>query len=165
MIIFRHYIPSDTNSLSQLIHALYSEDPGGKQISKEKITRTLSILNPPSDKGEIFVFEDSSSGNLVGYAILIYYWSNEYGAFVTFFDELYISPSFRRNKIGVRFLKYIQDYKPEIPAFFVTTTPHNDIAQQFYHHNGYISSQYHHFYKERKEESKKIEKKPLKPPR
>ncbi len=99
------------------------------------------------------MFEESSTGKLVGYAILIYYWSNEYGGFVLFFDELYISPSFRRHQIGTRFLNYIQEYRPEIPAFFITTTPQNEAAQQFYHRCGYNSSENHHFYKEVKKES------------
>jgi len=60
-----------------MISALYSEDRGGKPITDEKILQTVTELGRNPCKGEIVIFEKDNM--TIGYSILIFYWSNEYG--------------------------------------------------------------------------------------
>lgn len=98
--------PSDYDTVTQLIQALYLEDPEGKPISREKIDLTCETLDSHPDLGTIIVFEYNNA--IVGYAILINFWSNEFGGNILNIDELYIESDFRSQGIGTEFIKHLQ---------------------------------------------------------
>jgi hypothetical protein len=70
----------------EMIHALYQDDPAGKPMTDEKIDRTFQRLQQYPGEGCVLVFE--WQGQLIGYALLINFWSNEYGGNVLGIDEL-----------------------------------------------------------------------------
>jgi GNAT superfamily N-acetyltransferase len=120
----------------ELIKALYQEDPEGKPMTDEKISRTFQQLHHHPDYGRVLVFE--REGQLVGYALLINFWSNEYGGIVLSIDELYILPDFRGRGIGTDFIRYLQDNRiNNCVALELEVLPYNAKALKLYQKLGF----------------------------
>ncbi|MBL7792690.1 MAG: GNAT family N-acetyltransferase [Saprospiraceae bacterium] len=107
---FRPFSREDGPAVAQLIHQLYVEDPGGRIPSGLQIQRTFEELTQHPEKGMILVFEHEN--DVIGYTILINYWSNEYGGNILHVDELFILPEFRGKGIASDFIKYLYFASP-----------------------------------------------------
>lgn len=130
-ILFSPYKPRRRQNLEGYILRLYEEDPGGKNMNGEKIARTIDTLQNNPALGKIIIIE--ADGRMVGYALLIHYWSNEYGGFIVFIDELYISPGYRSRGIGARFIREVMSGKwAEAKACVMETLPGNKKALDLY---------------------------------
>jgi len=90
-----------------MIITLYDEDPGYAEINDSKIKNTINELTKHKEKGEIIIFQ--SGQEIIGYSILLNYWSNECGGNILVIDEIYILPDYRRKGCGRMFLKHIID--------------------------------------------------------
>ena len=77
IIEFGVYLKNDFDEFKKMVIALYKEDAYGEKITIHNIKKTISELSANSNKGDIYIFK--STTKIVGYAIIIYYWSNEYG--------------------------------------------------------------------------------------
>ncbi len=112
---------------SEVIHmmlALYEDSIQQQQMSFEKIQKTLSIIPNHPQLGKILLFKQNKK--LLGYALLINYWSNEYGGNILYIDELYLKPDYRRLGIGSFFFSYIEKHVDNnTVAFCLETTPQN----------------------------------------
>lgn len=135
---------SDRPAVAYMIKGLYSEDPNGKKMTDEKVLRTFEELTAHPEKGTIWVMEKDSK--IVGYAITINYWSNEYGGNILFLDELYVIPSERRSGIGSEFIRYIKEKTPnDAVAILLEVLPANESARRFYEKVGFRTSRYAHY--------------------
>ena len=120
----------------EMIKALYQDDPEGKPMTDEKISRTLRQLHHHPDYGSVQVFE--WEGQLVGYALLINFWSNEYGGNVLSIDELYIRPDFRGVGIGTHFIQYLKNNRfNNCVALELEVLPYNTKALKLYQKLGF----------------------------
>lgn len=108
-IKYRKFKTSDSEAVAELIQNLYREDPGGKPMLPQKIQKTFDSLTQHPDRGTIMVLENE--GEVIGYAILINFWSNEFGGNIVDIDELYIKKEFRSQGIGTNFIKYLAENK------------------------------------------------------
>ncbi|WP_319562692.1 GNAT family N-acetyltransferase [Marispirochaeta sp.] len=106
-ITYRIFTDSDTTVITEYIHKLYHEDPGERPIWPENIHKTIESLTKHPDRGSIIVFDNA--GAVIGYAILINYWSNEFGGNIINIDELYIKDEYRSQGIGTRFIEYLKN--------------------------------------------------------
>jgi len=123
---------------------LYREDPEGKPIFDVKINRTFNELTKHPDKGNIMIIEADSK--IIGYGILINFWSNEYGGNILDIDELYIKSNYRGKGIGSKFIQYLIDNKfNNSVAVRLETMPSNNKARQLYERIGLKLSQSNHF--------------------
>ena len=104
--IYREMKKVDQETLTHLILNLYKEDQGEISITEEKIQRTFRALLEHPEKGAIIVIEHDDK--VIGYAILINYWSNEFGGNIITIDELYVAELFREQGIGTNFLQYLK---------------------------------------------------------
>lgn len=133
---YRNYKSEDYSELIDMIFALYQEDPEGEIISQEKVDKTINELSSYPEKGKILVFEENTQ--IVGYAILIFYWSNEYGGDILNIDELFVSPSSRNQRIATRFFEHIFDvYRNKVSAFSLEVTPMNRQVLDYYKRWGF----------------------------
>jgi ribosomal protein S18 acetylase RimI-like enzyme len=126
---------SDTG-LPDLIKELYNEDQGCELMSDEKIRRTFTYLNDHPDMGSFLLF--FSGDELAGYALLINFWSNEYGGIVVHVDELYVKEKYRNKSIAHSFFKYLSEtgYNHSV-ALFLEVTPNNKRAKKLYNSIGF----------------------------
>jgi GNAT superfamily N-acetyltransferase len=66
------------------------------------------LANPTS--GRIVLLTDGHV--LHGYALLVWYWSNEWGGVVLLLDELFVDEEFRGRGIAKSFFKYLEHERP-----------------------------------------------------
>ena len=127
----------DFEDLKEMVLALYKENGYGEKITIQKIKTTINELSVNSMRGAIYIFKRLEK--IVGYAILIFYWSNEYGGNIIHIDELYVKPPFRRQGIATQFLEFIKiKYRRSTKAIQLEVTKTNKKALIFYIKSGFI---------------------------
>ncbi len=135
-ITFRSARHSDNAALRKMMYALYKEDWVGQSITGEKISATLNELDQSPNRGQVIVFEEA--GEIIGYAILIFYWSNEYGGDVLHIDELYVMPDFRQRGVATSFFNHISEtFKHKARLLQLEVSPTNTKAMSYYRKLGF----------------------------
>ena len=143
---FRPFNDSDLPDLQQMILALYREDPPGQKMSRQKIRCTTQELFSHPDKGAITIIHVGETA--VGYTIVVYYWSNEYGGDVACIDELYAKPSWRDRGIGSSCLDHIANANgTDLKGLQVEITPANRKALGFYSRRGFKPKANRHLFR------------------
>jgi hypothetical protein len=84
--------------LINMVMNLYSENEYDAPMSMQKILRTVEHLAQHPQKGQVLILKYGET--LAGYAIVLHYWSNEYGGDLAVIDELFIQPALRRSGLG-----------------------------------------------------------------
>jgi GNAT superfamily N-acetyltransferase len=136
---FRAFEPQDLAELEQMIFALYREDEYGRPMTPEKIRMTVDELSRHPERGGIVVF--TVDNTIVGYAILIYCWSNEFGGELVTVDELYIKEAWRGRGIGTRFFDSLaSDRRDGAVGVQLEVTPFNQRALAYYERLGFRRS-------------------------
>ncbi|HLO60000.1 MAG TPA: GNAT family N-acetyltransferase [Bacteroidales bacterium] len=122
--------------LTSLIKQLYIEDEGCEKMSDEKIRDTFKYLNDHPEMGTFLLFY--AGDELAGYALLINFWSNEYGGIVVHVDELYVKEKYRSQGIAHQFFAYMSETcDPHCVALFLEVTPNNKRAKKLYREIGF----------------------------
>ncbi len=133
---FRLFCLDDLAELEQMILALYREDPPGEKMSLQKIRRTVQELLSHPEKGNINIFCVDDA--VVGYGIVIYYWSNDYGGNIASIDEFYVKPLWRGKGIGTSFLEHVATGNANnLKGIQVEVTPANQEALALYSRKGF----------------------------
>jgi len=143
---FRILDEEDIPEIEKMALALYREDPPGHKMTRRKIRRTIAELSNHPDKGVIHVIRIGDS--IVGYAVIIYFWSNEYGGNIACLDEFYIKPAWRRKGIGSSYLKRVVGIDGlNLKGMHVEATPLNKKVFSFYFRNGFKVAKNRHMFK------------------
>jgi GNAT superfamily N-acetyltransferase len=132
---FRKYQSSDFEVLQNFVFQLYVEDVGENEMHSAKIQRTVKMLSQKPDLGEICMIEQASK--VVGYALLINYWSNEYGGLIVNIDELFIAANYRNQGIATQFIAYLIQRNEQEVAFELEVNPENKNAYRLYQRLGF----------------------------
>ena len=105
MLNFRSYLNKDYTELEAMILELYADDKATTVglISIENIKKTVATFRTDPSVLDIiiFIFE----GKIVGYAILTWFWSNEFGGRMLQVDELLVKESYRNKGFSTAFFK------------------------------------------------------------
>jgi len=135
-IRYRQFKAADSETVAGLIRNLYMEDPSDRPMLPQKIQATFDSLTRHPDRGCIMILEYENG--IVGYSIIINFWSNEFGGNVSFIDELYIKKEFRGKGIGTDFIKYLAENKfGDAVALRLEVTPDNKKARKLYESIGF----------------------------
>jgi len=143
-VSFNVYQDNDYKDLMQMIVSLYAEDAEGEQISEIKIKSTIAEFQENPQKINIYMFKNNDEN--IGYAILVFFWSNEFGGNIITIDELYVLKNYRGKGIAAEFLSYIKGIKGTV-ALQLETTPSNLRALNYYKRLGFSPSQNTHLIK------------------
>ncbi len=123
-----------------MIHQLYKDDSFGKEMSDSNIDATIKRFQEHPDNGLIWVAE--TGGKLIGYAIVVNFWSNEYSGLLQFIDELFIEPEYRNKGIGEEFINQLMtDKTSSYKAILLEVNPENERAFKFYQRLGFTVSE------------------------
>jgi len=131
--------------LENMVFALYEEDRGDEAMTAQKVQRTVDKLGRHPDKGRIELL--FMADELVGYAILIYQWSNEYGGDFLLVDELYLKPAWRGQGIGSRYIGRLENSELNSIGLLLEVTKENERARQLYQLLGFKPDKNHHMIK------------------
>ena len=130
--------PNEDDLIVQMCLALNREDPG-EPVSEPQIRRTLSAFRAEPVRGRALLVEVDSV--VVGYALLVSFWSNEYGGEICAVDELYVEPSHRSRGISTSLFDAVvgdRSLWPECPfALELEVTPDNARARALYERLGF----------------------------
>lgn len=120
-----------------MMHRLYEEDPSADPLDTSAFHVTVEhLITCPSAGQIILIFQDCQ---LRGYAVLIPYWSNEFGGVLLFVDELFVRDGFRNQGIGHRFFDYLEQQRPfGAVALALEVNPNNERAHRLYDSIGFV---------------------------
>lgn len=135
--MWRLVYPHENQALIEMCRELYREDPSPKPVSDEHMIKTLSEFHKNPLRGCAMVLEVDKQ--LVGYALLPVYWSNELSGEITLIDELYVKPSYRSRGHGSALIKALveQNSRAERVAVDLEVTPQNARALELYSKLGF----------------------------
>lgn len=122
----------DAEVLTMMSTELYGEMISRKNLAQNKIVATLLFYEQHHDMGAVHVIE--CDGELAGYAISFYYWSNEYGGLILGIDELYIRRLHRRKGIASTFIRSLihkGGYEQSYAGIEVSMHAGNDASVKF----------------------------------
>ena len=127
---------SREGEILELMAALYREDPSSVSPDPAKFPETLRRFLDCPTAGRTMLFLRESE--LVGYALLVPYWSNEYGGNLVFIDELYVVPAARNGGIARSFFRFLERTRPFAGvSAALETTPGNLAARRLYQRVGF----------------------------
>jgi ribosomal protein S18 acetylase RimI-like enzyme len=135
--------PDDGPSIIAMCLRLYEEDPSPLRVDAEGVQRTLEVLARQPERGRAVVLEQG--GRLLGYALLVSYWSNERGGEMCFVDELFVDRQARGRGHATALIEELaREGTPLWPAGSVAlaleVTPTNARAQALYSRLGFVAA-------------------------
>ena len=138
-LLYRTMRAGDQEVVKGMILAFYEEAGGGEFMNAGMVERTFEQLARHPDYGSVVVFE--AEGRLIGYALLINFWSNEYGGIVLNIDELYVVPEGRGGGVGTAFLNHLAaGHLGDYVALKLEVLPYNRRALRLYEKLGFEKS-------------------------
>jgi len=128
--------PEHAPAVVEMMTALYAEDAAGHPVSASHFPETIGHLMNSPQEGRIVLFRES--GTVVGYALLIPYWSNEFGGRIVFVDEIYVRPEDRNRGIATAFFETLRNQRPfGAVALALEVSPENGKARRLYETLGF----------------------------
>ncbi|MFN8575232.1 MAG: GNAT family N-acetyltransferase [Candidatus Sericytochromatia bacterium] len=128
------------SELTKMIFTLYEENIECERINNKKIDDTIAFLNANPSSGTINMITINEV--IIGYFLIVNYWSNEFGGQLAFIDELFIKEEYRSKNYGSEFIKlFIENNKTYYKAIFLEVFPSNKKAYNFYMRNGFIENE------------------------
>jgi len=137
-VMYRDFEERDFGDFREMVLCLYDEDPEGQAISDEKIARTVRESLASPEKLRIVMI--CADGKIIGYGLLVFYWSNEYGGDILNIDELYIGKEYRNSGIASGFIERLKREYENVAAIAVEATPSNEAAERLYARLGFEAS-------------------------
>jgi len=125
---------NDLNHQAELVammSALYAEDEAASPVDQSRFPSSVEFLIAHPSRGRIVLF--SERGAICGYALLIPYWSNEFGGTLLFVDEIFVTADARNRGIAKSFFGYLDETRPfDAVALALEVSPGNIRARQLY---------------------------------
>lgn len=123
---------------------LYREDEPATAPDPARLPLTIATLLAEPNRGRIVLFR--RGGSLAGYALVIPFWSNEFGGTLLYVDELYVVPEARGQRIASAFFAYLRTERPfDAVALALEVTPKNERARRLYESVGFTQRQHQTF--------------------
>jgi GNAT superfamily N-acetyltransferase len=122
-----------------MMRELYATDATDLDVDPGKFRGTIDYLLAEPSRGRAVLF--MRGDELVGYALLIPYWSNEFGGTVVVVDELLVEKAFRGQGIARAFFAFLDAERPfDAAAFVLSVSPKNPGARALYESVGFAAS-------------------------
>lgn len=142
----RPFAPADLPELEAMVLSLYAGDAYGRPMTAAQVRRTVDTLSAHPDKGRIEIIE--ADGIVVGYAIIVLFWSNEHGGTVAILDELLIKQDWRGRGVGSAFLVHLAATAADgVKGVLLEVAPDNAGAMALYLRHGFRPAANRHLFK------------------
>ena len=130
MTTFKPLEISDISIITQMMQDFYAIDNYPMDVEVAKTLFQEFISNEHLGKSWLMYSENE----IVGYIILTYFFSFEYGGKIAFLDELFIKETARGKGFGKEAIQFIQGEVPKLSLklLYLEVEPHNENAQKLY---------------------------------
>ena len=130
MINFKPLEIADILIITQMMQDFYAIDNYPMDVEVAKTLFQEFISNEHLGKSWLIY----SESEIVGYIILTFIFSFEYGGKIAFVDELFIKETARGKGIGKEAIQFIQREVPKLSLklLYLEVEPHNENAQKLY---------------------------------
>jgi len=98
--------------LKEMVFGLYKDDKHDFEdgiMTETKIKSTINRSKTHPEQVNIKIFKVANT--VVGYAMLTFFWSNEYNGLVVVLDELFVISEYRNQGISTQFINYLAQNK------------------------------------------------------
>ena len=120
----------------RMMRELYEHDAQDLRVNPDTFPLTLDRLLSEPSRGRVVL--GMLDGAVVGYALLIPYWSNEFGGIVCLLDELLVEEKFRGRGIARAFLTFLDEHRPfDAVAIALEVSARNTRARALYEGMGF----------------------------
>ncbi|MEL1246572.1 GNAT family N-acetyltransferase [Flavobacterium helocola] len=130
MTTFKPLEITDISTITQMMQDFYAIDnyPMNVEVTKNLFREFIS--NEHLGKSWLIYSENE----IVGYIILTFIFSFEYGGKIAFVDELFIKETARGKGIGKEAIQFVQKEVPKLSLklLYLEVEPHNENAQKLY---------------------------------
>lgn len=130
MTVFKEIDSNDIPLIVNLMSDFYAID--GYPIDPETSTKNFEMFIQKPDLGRAWlIYEDKE---IVGYVMIVFMFSFEYGGTIAFLDELYLNENSRGKGLGKKAVAFIQDQatKFNLKLLYLEIEQHNSTAQKLY---------------------------------
>jgi ribosomal protein S18 acetylase RimI-like enzyme len=134
-------LKDDLKSVQLLCDELYSEDPNISDLRVE-IEPTWKEFSERPAKGQLIAIKDQAK--VVGYCIIVFFWSNEYSGDLIEIDEVNIASDYRGQKAGSQLFSWLRNKYPQSKGFTLQVADKNERARKWYHQLGFVPSRNEH---------------------
>ncbi|MCW1147211.1 GNAT family N-acetyltransferase [Flavobacterium lacisediminis] len=130
MTTFKPLEIADISTITQMMQDFYAIDSYPMDVEVTKNLFREFISNEHLGKSWMIYSENE----IVGYIILTFIFSFEYGGKIAFVDELFIKETARGKGIGKEAIQFIQAEVPKLSLklLYLEVEPHNENAQKLY---------------------------------
>ena len=130
MISFKPLEIADISIITQMMQDFYAIDNYPMDVEVAKTLFQEFISNEHLGKSWLIYSENE----IVGYIILTFIFSFEYGGKIAFVDELFIKETARGKGFGKEAIQFIQQEVPKLKLklLYLEVEPHNENAQKLY---------------------------------
>ncbi len=130
MTVFKAINFNDLPTIVALMADFYAID--GYPIDIELSTENFKYFINKPDLGRAWlIYEDEE---IVGYVMIVFMFSFEYGGTIAFLDELYLTESARGKGVGKKAVLFVQEQaqKLALKLLYLEIEQHNATAQKLY---------------------------------
>ena len=130
MTTFKPLEKVDISTITQMMQDFYAIDNYPMDVEETKTLFQEFITNENLGKSWLIFSENE----IVGYIILTFIFSFEYGGKIAFIDELFIKETARGKGFGKEAIQFIQGEVPKLSLklIYLEVEPHNENAQKLY---------------------------------
>ena len=130
MTTFKPLEITDISTITQMMQDFYAIDNYPMDVKVAKNLFHEFISNENLGKSWLIYSENE----IVGYIILTFIFSFEYGGKIAFLDELFIKETARGKGFGKEAIQFIQSEVPKLSLklLYLEVEPHNENAQKLY---------------------------------
>lgn len=120
-----------------MMRGLYAEDPASAPVDATRFPETIRVLLAHPERGRIVLLLQDDA--VRGYALLVPYWSNEFGGTLLFIDELFVMPEARGRGLGRGLVEWVKAERPhDAVAVLLEVSPANVRARRLYESLGFV---------------------------
>ena len=122
----------------EFMHGLYTEDAPSVPLHPAQFPVTIHRFLAEPHLGRVVLFFQADTP--CGYALLVPYWSNEYGGTLLHVDELYVAPAARNCGLAHHFFAFLAETRPYgAVALALEVSPANERARRLYESLGFAA--------------------------
>ena len=138
-MVIRKLTAADREAYVAMAKDFYASPAVLENIPEENITRSFEEFTGGTPFGDAFIFEEN--GEVMGYGVLAYTYSQEAGGKVVWLEEIYVCPGYRGKGKGSEFIDFVIE---KIPAkrYRLETEPENEAAARLYVRKGFELFEY-----------------------